>query len=361
MGDTLTVGKVIKMPCMRKGLCAYPNETILVGQDALAQLAPTALGVPVVIEHPEQQITAENIGTLPVQGRVSGMEYDQANDLWIVEFVLDRQEGVDLLTNGWGVSTAWFGDEYRGGATLNNVSYDRELVAGRYEHLAIVQRPRYEMAKGAIFLNSQPLQSDTQPVMIEGQDEKPTTHTGVIPMIGKIFKKIVSKNELKLNEGEEICIEIEGEEIPLSKIAEVLKAAKGPKKQKLSDEDEVEVEGEKMTVNELKSRYQAAMGKGEKPAEEKPEEKKEAAKDSEEKPAEKTEDKPEEKPAEKKENEDKPEDKPEDKKENSVDPEVETRFNSIKETHENALPQVVTDFVSMQEKVEMGKKRYGKR
>ena len=356
MGELLAIGKVIKMPCMRSGLCKYPNETILVGKEALEKLAITSHGIPVVVEHPDEKITDQNISQLPVVGRVADMHYDQEQEIWLAHFVVDDIKAVELLQNGYGVSTAWYGDEYAAGGTFNNVSYDRELLVGRYEHLAIVKNPRYEMAVNPLFLNSKPLQDDTVGDRIINDTIKTATRS--IPMIGKIFKYLTTKEEIKTNEGEELVIEIEGVEMSLKDLAAELmdleSKAAASKRIKLDGETEVEYDGKKTKVNELVKRYQDAK-KSSLPKDEKKEEVKEEPKKDEVKDEKKEEPKAEEKKeseADPKEEKKETEDKEEDKKTNS-------RFEELNAAHLNSAPEIVTDFVSTHEKVLMGQSRYG--
>jgi len=353
MKDTLVIGKVIKMACMRRGLCAYSNETILVSQETLDKISGSSMGIPVVIDHPDGLIDDDNIKTLDVVGRVADMHYNSEDDFWYAHFVIDDQRGVDLLNDGYGISTAWFGDKYASGGTLNNVGYDRELIEGRYEHLAIVKTPRYEMAINPIYLNSNTCKNDLgdsiikmNTIILNTNEEKGSS------MIGKIFKKLVSREEIKTNEGEEIYVNVDGTDMAISHLVSELKLNKkneDEKKEKKEEEkkmangaDEVDVDGEKISVNELVKRYKA--GNAKKNETEKEEEKKEenAADDDKKKELEKEEEK-------------------EESKKNSIeDLETEKNFKMIKSLHENGITyELEEEFLSTRERVELGKKRYG--
>jgi hypothetical protein len=375
----MAVGKTIRMPCMRKGLCAYHDETVYLTQEVLEQLAQTGHGIPVTIEHPEEAITGENVGQLSV-GRVSKMEYSLEDDLWYAEFVVETEEAAKLLRDGWGVSTAWYGDEYGGGGTLNNVPYDREVKRAHYEHLAIVKTPRYEMAIGARFLNSKTGQAVADGSTME---PKPITTRGSY-MLGRVWKMITTKEEIKTNSNEDLHVEVDGEAKPLKNILEDMKAMKekqeaaAPEKRMLCGEDEVEVDGKKMSVNELIKAYKDACGspaKAEGAADEKheqgpleievkhEEEPMAAGKDeAEEKKAEGAADEDDKKEAsaeedddEKKKKEAEGEDKGEEKKKTN------SRFAKIKELHENGViePEIESSFTSTRERVELGRVRYG--
>lgn len=361
--EKLIIGKTIKMPAMRRGLVKYPEETILVNQNALEKLAKTSYGIPVVIEHPGVKITPENFKDIPVHGRVADMTYDEKTDEWMINFVVDTQEAVDCLNSGWGVSTAWIGENYGPSGTYNAMPYDRELLEGKYEHLAIVKDPRYEMAKGPVFYNSKnSLQEKSKGSNIIDNSQK----TGSKKMLFKLFRMI--KEEIKTNENESYMLNIAGQDVPLANVLEEMKAMEEKKnaedkdkeeeeKKALNGDDMVEYNGQKMTVNELVEKYNCMKKNSEgtkglkKFAEE--EEKEEAHKDEKEEEKENEETKEE---KEKKENEDK--EKDEDAKQNAL--KEKERFDALKETHDNAHSDLVNEeFVTLKQRREAGNERYG--
>jgi hypothetical protein len=354
--EQLTIGKVIKMPCMRSWLCKYPNETILVTKQTLEALKQSAIGIPVIIDHPETPITAETIKTMPVVGRVADLHYDESGELYYAHFVIDDAEALKLIESGYGVSTAWYGDKYAGPGTFNNMPYDRELLEGRYEHLAIVQTPRYEMAVNPIFMNSIAGHSDNAGDKLINENKRS------ISMIGKVWKKLTSREEIKVNSGEEYSIEVDGLEVPLSEAIAAIAALKKNEKEdkekeenkkKLNGEDTVDVDGEEMTVNELVAAYKKT---------------KDAAKKNED------EEKTETKDEEKKENtDDKDADDKGEKKENSIPGETvepdttekdladeKARFNALNDAHLNSFQlDDGSEWLSLKERTDLGKAKYG--
>lgn len=290
-------------------------------------MAPSIQGVPVVIEHPDEKITDESIKNLRVVGRVADMHYSETDELWYAHFVVDDSEAVKLLQSGYGVSTAWIGKKYGQGGTFNNVPYDRELIAGRYEHLAIVRYPRYEMAKNPIFQNSKDGQNDSEVVKIENSKKK-----GSVSMFGKLFRKITQKEEIMVNSNEEYFVEIDGVEKPLKEVIDHVKEIKKnacdekEEKKMVNGEEEIDVDGEKMTVNQLIEAYKSSKTK--------------------------------------KNEDEKKEDKEEEKKENSVeeqkkDDESQKRFDALDDAHKNGPVIDEQPFMSLRERTEAGKSRYG--
>jgi hypothetical protein len=351
--EKLVIGKTIKIPAMRRGLVKYPKETVLVNQAALEQLAKTSYGIPVVIEHPGIQINPETIKSIPVHGRVADMHYDEKTDEWSVHFVIDTQEAVDKLNNGWGVSTAWYGDKYGNSGTYNAIPYDRELIEGHYEHLAIVEDPRYEMAKGPIFYNSKKdLISEIKKDTINDNSQK----SGGSKMLFKLFRMV--REEIKTNENEQFMLNIAGNEVPLANVLEEMKTMEAKKNEEekkkseqkaktLNGEDLVEHNGEKISVNDLVKRYNE-LKKGEGEADSKKNEE--------------TEEEKKEKEAEAKKNAEAEEKKKkeEEAKENALKEAEKKRFEELKNTHDNASNDVnAEEFVTQAERVKAGSERYG--
>jgi hypothetical protein len=368
----MVTGKTIRMPCMRRGLVSYPDETILVSQDALEQLATTAFGIPVVVEHPGIALDSESIKNIKIAGRVAKFEYDLATDLWFAEFVVDDEDAVNLLKSGWGVSTAWYGDDYTNGGTYNNIAYDRQLLKGRYEHLAIVQNPRYEMAVDPIFLNSKSkvtgqATKNTDTIIVNSKG----TTVGGIKMFAKIFRTV--REEIKANDNEELVLELEHGQVPLSKVVEELKsykakeaeATEGPAHRVLNEDDEVEVDGKKMKVGALIKEHAALKAKHEaskdkmheaedrKDHEDEAEDEDRKDHEDEDKKHEAEDRKDHEDEAMCAEDEGESEGKKVKKAENS-------RFKSLKKAYENGSGiKIENNFMSTKERLDLGRSRYG--
>ena len=368
--STLVVGKVIMMPAMRRGLCGYADETVLLSQGALKDMSETVHGIPVVIDH--QVIDSGNVERLTV-GRVADMHYDEETDNWNVHFVVDDQEAVDKLKSGWGVSTAYRITESGPGGRLNNVPYDREVLGGSYDHLAIVESPRYEMAKNPIFYNSK------------------ETKTGA-NMISKLWRMI--RQEVKINQGEELFVMVGDKEMSLNDLTAAIHEAdmkKNSSKVIMNANDQVIYNGETMTVENLIGLYNCRNAEAEKENEKedvKKENEKEVKKENEKEDVKKeneAEDKKEveaEKKDVKKENE--AEDKEvkkeneieaEKKKENEIEAEKKkeneakeedlkekkenSNFNELRSIKENGITADVSQWQSLSDQLEAGRKLFG--
>ena len=340
---TMVVGKVIRMPAMRAGLCEYPedNERVLLSQETLAAMAPTMRGCAVVLNH--QIVDSSNVEQLHV-GRVADMEYNAERGEWDALFVVDDQQAVDKLNQGWGISTAYRIKDSGPGATLNNVPYQREVRGAVYDHLAIVPNPRYEMARNPMFLNSKVLSSSESAGTINPRNQSGGT------MIGKILRKLMTTQEVKLNANEEAVIKVGQAEM---KLADVISAVHEHEmktngtKVLLNGDDTVEYNGTSMTVNELVAKYNESKAfEGKETAEEEKKEEEEKKKNAEKEAEEK-------KNAEKEEEEKKNAEKEKEEKENS-------NFAALKAAKENgAAVDQSAQYQTLEERVEHGKKLFG--
>ena len=255
----LLQAKTVKIPCMRAGLCQYKEERVLVPQETLVKLAQTAFGIPVIIDHQEDETLKEALAQGRLHdlavGRVADLHYDTEEDLWYAHMVIDTQEAIDLLAKGWGVSTSYEVIEDSEGGTLNAVQYDRTIVAGKYLHLAIVENPRYEMAIKPVFFNS----VDEVPCLTikTAQDTietmQPKKETGMF----KLFK--TTKHEVKEN-SDEMMVEVDGEQVAMNALIEAYKNAK-------KNEDPVDPTDEEVKPNEVEIEIEEKKPEGEKPVE----------------------------------------------------------------------------------------------
>jgi hypothetical protein len=332
-------GKTFIIPCMRAGLCQYDDERVLVSNETLAAMAKTSFGIPLILpEHVEQSELEKNLDQY-LAGRVADMHYDEKEDLWMAHCVADTQEAVDLFSKGWGVSTSYRVDKKGPGGTLNAVEYGSEIQAGTYLHLAIVEKPRYEMATDPVFYNSVSLTSETESHTIENSEPK----KGAFTM--KFWK--TKREEVKENDASEIEIEIDGEKVPLTNLIEAYKASKNA----VPAATPAETPAETPAVNEEPG---VEPGKPEPKPGEKPVE-------SSEKPAEPTDEEQVNTLLASLENEEpKDEEKPKEKEE--VEGKKNSRFNSMREasSNSNTLDNGLAGFLTIHERAELGKKRYGK-
>jgi hypothetical protein len=343
----LLQAKTFIIPAMRAGLVQYENERVLVSNETLAEMAKSSFGIPLLSDHIEQAEIEKDIDAAIEKygcGRVAEMTYDTATDLWMAHCVVDTQEGVDLFAKKYGVSTSYQVEQKGTGGTLNGVEYNAEILAGKYLHLAIVENPRYEMAKDPVFMNSADLTQKNDSSSLETVTE----NKGVLNM--KFWK--TKREEVKEN-ASDLEIEVDGQKVSFDALVSAYKEVKNNKGKK-NEDDKEKKEGE---------------GEDKKPEDEP----KDNAKEAEEKlNAEvdallnslETEDKDNETEDKDNETEDKDEkaNEGEDEEKKEKEEKKNARFDALKNAKDKAvLDNEIAGFKTLAERADLGRQRYGKK
>jgi hypothetical protein len=123
--------------------CAQYNDVdsaymIFINNETIKTMGPTFEGKPVFVGH-KDDVTPET----PVDGHVVKSFFNQADGKHWVEFIVTSDLGIDAIKNEWKLSNAYHIDNRAGGGRWHGIDYDSEIMAGTYEHLAIVPDPRY--------------------------------------------------------------------------------------------------------------------------------------------------------------------------------------------------------------------------
>lgn len=144
--DTGGKGRFFKSRFLQAGLVKYQFGVCLLKKETIDKFVNTFIGCPVVINH--QDVTDESAKEQRV-GVISRV-YFEPSDAWFwCEGVLFDSEAIDLVQKGYTVSCQYEITEYSDnsdGELHNGNPYDKEILGGRFEHLAIVDSPRYEDA-----------------------------------------------------------------------------------------------------------------------------------------------------------------------------------------------------------------------
>jgi hypothetical protein len=261
-------GTKFKSRFIEPGLVSYrdtPGGGLeLLRKETIDRCLATAIGNPLTIGHvyvnPENRLDVEN-------GVVTGVSYNVEDGWYYCEGTVDTDQARSAIRGGQAPSCAYAVMSFGPGGTYHGIKFDREITDIVFQHLAIVEKPRYE---GAIFrLNS-------------------ITNQGKIMF--KFLKKLVTrKNDAdgKVTEAVEThasevsgetTVEIDGQTVRLNDLASVWKTQKG-QVFNAGAEDEFEIDGTAVRFHELVSAYrkhrcheaEAAKALKETPAQEKQE------------------------------------------------------------------------------------------
>lgn len=119
------------------------DKIYLVKDEALKKMNASFEGKPIYIKHVDEI----NMETLKedANGYVVKSFYNEFDGAWWVEIIAD-DEAQGYIEKGWAVSNAYLPTELGSGGEYHAMKYDKEVKNGVYEHLAIVDNPRYEEA-----------------------------------------------------------------------------------------------------------------------------------------------------------------------------------------------------------------------
>lgn len=115
---------------------------IFLNEDTVRKMDPSFVGRPVYVEHVDK-VDVANIQA-EADGYVTESFYNEADGKHWVKFIVVSDSGQDAIRKGWRLSNAYRMLSRSPGGMSKGVSYNAEVTAAEYEHLAIVQNPRYE-------------------------------------------------------------------------------------------------------------------------------------------------------------------------------------------------------------------------
>ena len=327
-----------------KPLMIYINSNTAKKMDA------TFPGKPVFVRH-KNDITEEDFQQ--ADGYVVESFFNKADGNHWAKFIVTTEEGDRAISNGWKLSNAYFRLKETGSGRWHGVDYSKEVTEGRYEHLAIVNDPRYEDSKVLTPEEFKQYNSEKEAELFKLANSKKNKKNKGEGMF-KFLKREKVENSADL--------EVMDVTLPKSGRTVQLKQVLQEKDEAIMNEDEeqmanmgdmVEVGDEKMSVKNLLNKYRNMCKKKAKNEEEEKEENTDDKEDSMENKSKNEEEEKSENMGEedekKSENEEE-EEKAENKSKNS-------NFEDLQNAEKvaNSDPAPVLDF----DRVARGKKRYG--
>lgn len=220
-------------------ICDTPGETVLVKQEALARMAQSFVGKP-VIDVMHKDVSPNTVAKGDADGIVTRVWFDEKLSWWMCEFLVwnpETQRHCESIA--YSVSCAYNPSDVLGGGQYHSLDYQEEVKDGVYTHLAVVTNPRYEGAR--IFVNSKGGRMDW-----------------------KFWKKGDRKNAAPLDP-KTTMVNVDGKDVPLQDLYEASKEPEAPKDPVLNDDTTLEVDGKEKTLGELKHAYRAKQRKNAEP------------------------------------------------------------------------------------------------
>ena len=275
--------KVFYCKHIAPGVCAYADETILIGEETLKGMDKTFAGKPIYVNH--QQVNLENLQQ-EADGYVAESFYLPEDGSHWAKIIIVSDKGHEAIRKGWKVSNAYIPDEFGVGGEWHNIPYNREVMKAHYTHLALVDNPRYEESVVLTPEDFKMYKEEKQAQLKALENNKEPKGEG--KTMFKLFKKTevtnsddLSKVMVELSDGSAVSIGemVNSVEKDLKEKAEAEEA-----KNKLNDllEEAVTVNGEEMTVKDLIKEYESKCNKCNEDEDKKDDEEKESKKNEDE-------------------------------------------------------------------------------
>lgn len=142
-------GRYFKSRFIEAGLVQYDFGLCLLTKENLDKFVQGFVGCPVIIDHNE--VYDDNAEDLRV-GTVSRVWFDETDGYYWCEGIIWDEKALDLILNkGWSVSCQYDITEIdEQGGIHNGIEFDKTILNGSFEHLALVDAPRYEAALIAV-------------------------------------------------------------------------------------------------------------------------------------------------------------------------------------------------------------------
>ena len=263
--------KVFYCKHIAPGVCAYADETILIGEETLKGMDKTFAGKPIYVNH--QKVDLENLQQ-EADGYVAESFYLPEDGCHWAKIIIVSDKGHEAIRKGWKVSNAYVPDEFGIGGEWHNVPYNREVMKAHYTHLALVDNPRYEEAQVLTPEDFKTYKEEKQAQLKALENQKEPKGEG--KTMFKLFKKAAVTNSddlsnamVELSNGTAISI---GEMV--NSVEKDLKEKEEANKCNDLLEEAVTVNGEEITVKDLIKEYESKCNKCNEDKEEDEEEKK---------------------------------------------------------------------------------------
>ena len=147
LGEGSEKGRPFKSRFLQAGLVKYDFGVCLLKKETIDRFIDTFKGCPVVINHKDNITESDKVG------EVHNIWFSDKDGWYWCDGVLTDDKAVELVENGYNVSCQYAITDYSindTGKLHNGNPYDKEILNGLFEHLAIVDNPRYEGAYIAV-------------------------------------------------------------------------------------------------------------------------------------------------------------------------------------------------------------------
>jgi len=256
--------KSYKVRFIEPGIMSYQDQdqgVVLVSKEALDNMGPSFRNCPVIFvpEHHNDQdkdtaFNFEDIGSNPAAGIVTTIP-TWGDDGWQwVEMSVWDEDAQNAIDKGFSVSCAYEPEEDPTGGIWHELEYDRAVVNGKYMHMAIVPRPRYEGSR--ILANSK---GGLENMGLFGMKPKDKVNAAPVapPKAPAVPAKEPDGDEKPVMLNDDAEVDINGTPVPLHELMAAYMEKQGTgEPAALADDDVVQLpDGQKVTIADLKASY----------------------------------------------------------------------------------------------------------
>ena len=256
-------GKYFKARFLQPGLVKYSFGVCVLEKDTIDKFINGFVGCPVIIGH--KDVTSENAKELSC-GNICHIWYDDLDGWYWGDGIIDNDEALELINQGYNVSCQYEITEFANNTTNalhNGNPYDKVILNGKPEHLAIVDKPRYEnamIAVNALDLTEESEETDKTEQTEQTEKKEESIIDNVLQAINEIketdmFKKLFNRKDTQMEKDEMKSLFIEClQECLQAKNEEDKEDDKEDKKVENEDEKDLkEKEDEKEAENKCKN------------------------------------------------------------------------------------------------------------
>lgn len=231
---------------------------LFLNEDALRSMDQSFAGRPVFVEHVDGVSSDKAKLKNEADGWVIESFFNQNDGKHWVKFIIVSDEGERGIRNGMRLSNSYFPLSFAEGGVWNAIPYDKRLISGEYEHLALVKNPRY--AESIILTCEQFKKYNEEKLNELNRLKNNNDNEGDDTMALNFWKRAKLDNSLEL---EGMCVTLPKSKKEIS-IVDLISNADEEQlnvgKSKIANaNDTVTVDGKSMKVSDLVSKYESLI------------------------------------------------------------------------------------------------------
>lgn len=176
-------------PAQKKSLTVFINE------DTIRKMGPTFAAKPIFVEHVDEVDQDINELRKEADGWVVESFFNEVDGKHWVKFIIVTDQALRAIQNGFRLSNAYIPQLTPKHGVWNGVPYQQQVMGGEYEHLAIVQHPRYEES---VIMDPEEFKQYNAAQAVELTKLKNSKSKGETTMSFKLFKRTKVENSADL-------------------------------------------------------------------------------------------------------------------------------------------------------------------